>query len=112
LVLITQVYQNARLKKQNLFIALVTVEWRKLYNDELHDLYSSPTIVRVIKSDRMRWAGHVARVGREEACTGFWWGNLRERDRCGDPSVNGRIILRWILRKWDVGYGLDWAGSG
>jgi hypothetical protein len=37
--------------------------WRKLHNDELHNLYSSPNIVRVIKSRRMRWAGHVARMG-------------------------------------------------
>jgi hypothetical protein len=44
-----------------------------------NDLYSSPNIVRVIKS-RMRWAGHVARTGRREAYSGFWWGNLRERD--------------------------------
>jgi hypothetical protein len=41
----------------------VTGEWRKLHNEELHDLYSSPTIVRVIKSRRMRWAGHVAQIG-------------------------------------------------
>jgi hypothetical protein len=51
----------------------VTVERRKLHNEELHDLYSSPTIVWVIKSRRMRWTGHVARMGRGEACTGFWW---------------------------------------
>jgi len=37
-----------------------------------------------------------------EAYTGFWWGNLRERDRLGDPGVDGSIILRWIFRKWDV----------
>jgi hypothetical protein len=42
-------------------------------------------------------------MGREEACTGFWWGNLRERDHWGDQGVDGRIILRWIFRKWDVG---------
>jgi hypothetical protein len=51
-------------------------------------------------------------MGRGEACTGFWWGNLRERDHWGDPGVDERIILRWIFRKWDVGYGLDLAGSG
>jgi hypothetical protein len=43
-------------------------EWRKFYNEELHDLYLSPNIVRVIKSRRMRWAGHVARMERREAC--------------------------------------------
>ena len=49
----------------------VTGEWRKLHNEELRDLYSSPIIVRVVKSRRMKWAGHVARMGREEVCTGF-----------------------------------------
>jgi hypothetical protein len=43
----------------------VTGEWRKLYNEVLHDLYSSPSIIRIIKSRRMRWAGHVARIGEE-----------------------------------------------
>ena len=45
---------------------------------------------------------------RREAYTGFWRGNLRERDHVGDPDVDGRIILRWIFRKWDVGV---WTGS-
>jgi hypothetical protein len=42
-----------------------------------------------------------------EECIGFWWGNMKERDHWGQPGVDGRKILRWISRKWDVGYGLD-----
>ena len=79
-------------------------ESRKPHNEELNNLYSSPNIVRVTISRRIRWAGHVARmVEKRETYTGFWWGNLRERDRMVDPGVDGRIILRWIFRKWDVG---------
>ena len=80
----------------------VTGEWRKLHNEELNDLYYSPSIFRVIKSGRIKWVRHVARMGGGEACTGFWWGNLKERDHLRDPDVDGRIILRWIFRKWDV----------
>ena len=45
---------------------------------------------------------------RGEAYTGFWWGNLRERDHLGDPGIDEGTILRWISRKWDVGL---WTGS-
>jgi hypothetical protein len=45
--------------------------------------------------------------GRGEACTGFWWENLRERDQWVDPGIDGRIIIRQIFRKWDVGV---WSG--
>ena len=86
----------------------VTGELRKPYNEELNDLYYSPNIVRVIKSRIMRWTGYVARMGRGQVYTGYWWENLRERDHLGDPGVDGRIILRWIFRKWDVGV---WTGS-
>ena len=88
--------------------------WRKLHNEELRDLYSLPNIVRVVKSRRMRWAGHVARVGEGRVCTGFWWGNLRERDHLGDPDVDGRVILRWIFRKREavVGSGWSWLRIG
>jgi hypothetical protein len=51
----------------------------------------------------MRWAGHVARIGRGEAYTGFCWGKLRERDHLGDPNIVGRIILRGIFGKLEVG---------
>ena len=47
--------------------------------------------------------GHVARTGRGDIYAGFWWESLKERDHLEDPSVDGRIILRWIFRKWGVG---------
>jgi hypothetical protein len=87
-----------------------TGEWRRLHNEELNDLYSSPNIIRVIKS-RMRWARHVARMGKREVHTGFWWGDLREGDHLGDPDVDG-IILKWI-KKWDGAWtGLSWLRIG
>ena len=51
---------------------------------------------------------------KREVCTGFWLGNLRERDHWGDPDVGGRIILRWIFRKWEgvVGTGWSWLRIG
>jgi hypothetical protein len=68
----------------------VTGEWRKFHNKELHDFYSSPYFVRVIKSRRMRWAGHVARMGLREACIEFFWGGGPEGKR-----LLGRARLRW-----------------
>jgi hypothetical protein len=67
--------------------------WRKLHNDELHSLYSSLNIVRVIKSRRMRWAGHVACMGRGEMFTGFWLGGLEVRDHWEDLGIGGSITL-------------------
>ena len=86
----------------------VTGEGRKVHNEELDNLYSSPNIVRVIKSRRMRLAGHVARAGRGKAHTVFWWGNLKERDHLGYSSVDRKIILKWFFRKWNVKV---WTGS-
>jgi hypothetical protein len=63
---------------------------------------SSPNIVRVIKSRRIR-CGMWHIQGRGEVYAGFWWGNLRDTDHLEDPDTDGRIILRWIISKWDVG---------
>jgi len=49
---------------------------------------------------------------RRKAYTGFWWGILRERDQFGDPGLDGRIILRWIFKKWDAGTGTRWLRRG
>ena len=73
---------------------------------ELDDLYSSPNIVRVTKLRRKRLTGHLARIGRGVVYTGFLCWNLGEREHLEDPREDGRIILRWIFRKW-VG-GMDW----
>jgi hypothetical protein len=51
----------------------VTGGWRKLHNEELHNVYSSPSIIRMIKSRSMRWAGYVARIGEKRMRIGCWW---------------------------------------
>jgi hypothetical protein len=71
--------------------------WRKLNNDELHNLYSSLNIVKVIKSRMMRWTGHVARMGKGEVFTGFWLGTPKVRDHWEGLGVGERITLRWVL---------------
>ena len=82
----------------------VKSEWRKLNIEELNSLYSSPNIFRVIKSRKMSWVSHVARMGKSR---GVYRVLVRERDHLEDPGVDGRIILRWIFRKLDVG---GWTG--
>jgi hypothetical protein len=81
--------------------------WRKLHNEELHDLYSSPTIVRVIKTRRMRWAGHVAQMREGRGVYRDLVGKPEGKRPLGRPRRRWRIILRWIFWKWDVGCGLD-----
>ena len=81
----------------------VTGEWRRLHNEEINVLYCSPNIVRVIKSRRMRWAGHVARMGEERGVYRVLVGKTEGRRPLGYIGVDGWIILGWISRRWDVG---------
>jgi hypothetical protein len=85
----------------------VTGEFRKLYNKEFNYIYSSPNIIRVIKSGIMSWAGHVARMGERRGLYRLWWETLRAIHYLGDAGVDGMKILRWIVRKWNVG---AWTG--
>ena len=85
----------------------VTGEWRKLHNEELNDLYPHP-IFSGDKIEKNEMGGAWARMERLEVYTGFWWGNVRERDHFEDPDIDGRIILKWIFRKWNV---RAWTGS-
>ena len=85
----------------------VTGDWRKLHIEELSGLYCSPCIIWVFKSRRKRWVGHVACMGDRRGVYRCWWGNMKEGDHLEDPGLDGRIILRCIFRKWDVG---AWTG--
>ena len=73
-----------------------------------------PNIVRVVNSRRMRWAGHVARMGEDRGVQRMLVGSLRERGHWGDQNVDGTIILRWVFRKLEgvVGTGWSWLRIG
>jgi hypothetical protein len=90
--------------------------WRKLHNNGLHILYFSPNIVRVIKSRRMRWAGHVARMGRGDVFTLFWLGGPKGRVHSEGRGFGGRITLRLTLVRigsmWRTGFIWLRLGSG
>jgi len=87
----------------------VTGEWRRLHNEELKDLYSSPNIVRVIKSRRMRWTGHVARIGEERGVYRFLVGKPEGKRPLGRPRRRWVDNIRLDLQ--EVGYGyMDWIG--
>jgi len=91
----------------------VTVEWRKLHNEVLNDLYCSPNIVQVLKF-RIGWVGLVARMGKKRSVYRVLVGKLEGKNHLEDPGIDGRIILRWIFRKWYVGVctGLFWLRIG
>jgi hypothetical protein len=92
----------------------VTGEWRKLHNEELHNLYSSPDIVRQVTSRRMRWARHVARMGDERKVYKVLVGKPERRRLLGRPRRRWEDGIRMDLREIGLvgGCGLDSTGSG
>jgi hypothetical protein len=86
----------------------ITGKWRKLHNEELHDLYSSPNIVKVIKSRRLRWDGHVARIGEEGGVYRVLVGKPEGKRPLGRPRRRWEDI-RMELQELGCG-GMDWIG--
>jgi hypothetical protein len=85
----------------------VTGEWRKLHNEELHNLYSYPDIIRQVKSRRMRWAGHVARMGEDRKLYKVLVGNPKGKRPLGRPRHRWKDGIRMDLREIGLG-GVDW----
>jgi hypothetical protein len=81
--------------------------WRKLHNDELHSLYSSPNIVRVIKSRRMRWAGHVSRMGEGKGVYRVLVGRPEDRRPLGRPGRRWEDNIKMVLREIGID-GANW----
>jgi hypothetical protein len=89
----------------------VTGEWRKVHNKELRDLYSSPSIIRIIKSRRIKWAGHVARIREKRNAYRLLVGKPEGKRPLGRPR------RRWVdnigMDIGEVGWGdVDWIGLG
>jgi len=87
----------------------VTGEWRRLYNEEQNDLYSSPNIARAIKLRRMRWAGHVARMGEERGVYRVLVGKQEGKRPLGKPRRSWVDNIKLDLQEVGCGY-MDWIG--
>jgi hypothetical protein len=89
----------------------VTGGWRKLHNEELHNLYSSPSIIRTIKSRMMRWAGHVARMGEKRNVYRLLVGKPEGKRPLGRPRRRWIDNIKMETFRSEC-CGLDWSGSG
>ena len=92
----------------------VTGEWRKLHNEELNELYSSPNIVRVIKSRRLKWAGHVARMEEGRGVHEVLVGKPDGKRPLGRPRRRWQDTIKILFRKLEgvVGTGWGWLRIG
>jgi hypothetical protein len=98
--------------KEVCILRVLPWRWSRLHNEELNDLYSSPNIIRVIKSRRMRWAGHVARMGEMRGAYRILVRISEGRRPLGRPRRRWEDNIKMDLQEVGWGHGLDWAGSG
>jgi hypothetical protein len=87
----------------------VTGGWRKLHNEELHDLYSAPSIIRIMRSRRMRWAGHVTRIGEKRNVYRSLVGKTEGKRPLGRPRSRWVDNIKMDLAEIGLGE-LDWIG--
>jgi hypothetical protein len=87
----------------------LTGGWRKLHNEELHDLYSSPSIIRIIKPRRIRWAGHMARMGEKRNVHRLLVGKPEGKRPLGGPRCRWIDNIKMDLLEIRLG-GVDWIG--
>jgi hypothetical protein len=78
--------------------------WRRPHNEELYNLNASPNVIRMIKSRRMKWAGHVACIEGIRNSYAFWLENMKERNHSENLGIDGKIILEYILGKYLLTY--------
>jgi hypothetical protein len=104
-----RVFQNRVLRIFGPKRVEVTGEWRKPHNNELHDVYSSPNIIRIIKSRRMRWAGHVARNGEKRNAYRLLVGKPEGKGPLGRPRHRWVDNIRMDLGEVEWG-DVDWIG--
>jgi hypothetical protein len=92
----------------------VTGDWRKLHNEELCNLYPSPNIIRMIKPRRMRWTGHVARMGDRQNAYRIFVGKPEGKRPLKEQDIRGWTIQKWILERQDgmVWIALIWLRIG
>jgi hypothetical protein len=83
-----------------------------LQHEEIHILYCPPNVIKKIKSRRMRWAGHVARMEEEKKSAMFWWESPKERCRSKDQGIDRRMGSGWILYSLAGESGFSWLGIG
>ena len=107
-VLLTVMEYSANLNNIYKYIC-ICISWRRLHNEELNDLYSSPNIVRVIKSRRMRWAGHVARMVEERGAYRVLVGRREGKRPLGRPRRRWVDNISMDLHEVGCGY-VDWIG--